>query len=109
MEGDCSVMESGIFKEILVQDHFYRKYSLNHKLFELDTLCLPLLMMNNGAIAMVADSEQRLSVRLCVESDSSLQHTPFLNVACPSSSGQWVGRISMIAPWALYSSRLCLS
>ena len=55
-----------IFKEILVQDHFYRKYSWNHKFFELD-LCLPLLMMNDGAIAMVADSEQRLSVRLCAE------------------------------------------
>ena len=54
------------FKEILVQDHFYRKYSWNHKFFELD-LCLPLLMMNDGAIAMVADSEQRLSVRLCAE------------------------------------------
>ena len=59
---DCKAF---LFKEILVQDHFYRKYSLNHKLFELDTLCLPLLMMNDGAIAMVADSEQGLSVRLC--------------------------------------------
>jgi len=46
---DCKAF---LFKEILVQDHFYRKYSLNHKLFELDTLCLPLLMMNDGAIAM---------------------------------------------------------
>ena len=108
MEGDWSLIESVISKEILVQDHFYRKYSLNHKLFELDTLCLPLLMMNNGAIAMVADSEQRLSVRLCVESDSSLQHTPFLNAAWPSPPGT-TGRISMIAPSTLYSSRLCLS
>ena len=49
LECDCKAF---LFKEILVQDHFYRKYSLNHKLFELDTLCLPLLMMNDGAIAM---------------------------------------------------------
>ena len=73
-----------IFKEILVQDHFYRKYSWNHKFFELD-LCLPLLMMNDGAIAMVTDSEQRLSVRLCAgRSFTSSLHTHlFLKAIVP--------------------------
>ena len=37
---------SFFFKEILVQDHFFRKYSLHHSIFELDYLCLPPLMMN---------------------------------------------------------------
>ena len=48
--------------------------------FGLD-LCLPLMLMYDGAIAMVTDSEQRLSVRLCAETISItvIQHTPFLN------------------------------
>ena len=52
--------------DLLPPHFYYYGSSWNHRFFELD-LCLPLLMMNDGAIAMVADSEQRLSVRLCAE------------------------------------------
>ena len=49
------------FKEILVQDHFYRKFSISQGFFDLD-ICLPLLMM---IILLIVS--MRLSVRLCTE------------------------------------------
>ena len=54
-----------IFKEILVQDHFYRKYSQS-QVFLNWIICLPLLMMNKmfSLFMIIIDSEQRLSVRL---------------------------------------------
>ena len=49
--------KSDFCKEILVQDHFYRKYWLNHKLFRIGSLfCLPLLMMNVMAPYCFMDS-----------------------------------------------------
>ena len=104
--------KSDFFKEILVQDHFYRKYWLNHKFFELDLfLCLPLLMMNNGAIALwIADSEQRLSVRLCAGWFVA-PNTPFIECHW-FISFLWNGMIrciSMIASSMQYSSGLCPS
>ena len=69
--GYLSFCWRGIFKEIRVRDHFYRKYSWNHMFFELD-LCFPLMMMYDGASALVTDSEQRLSVRLKTHSNGYL-------------------------------------
>jgi len=60
-----TVVNDILFKEILVQDHFYREIFFITSFFELDN-CLPLLMMNNVTFYYVIDSEQRLSVRLCI-------------------------------------------
>ena len=59
-------------------------------------------MMNIDAIAVVPDSEQWLTVRLGVESDSSLQHIPFLNVR--SSPLGMAGCFPLNALSALYST-----
>ena len=101
------------FKEILVQDHFYRKYSLNHKLFELDTHlpstpdderwchCYGLPTVSRSwAWDSVLDVGPR-----------SLQHKPFFE--CLSGHLPLCGHgsecISMIAPSMPHSSRLRLS
>ena len=48
------------FKEILVQDHFFSKYLVNHNsIFELDYLCLPPLMMIIDFISSMLRFQER--------------------------------------------------
>ena len=95
---------------IIIQETVTRQIanSFNDTPFVSISLCLPLLMLSNGAFVMFVDSEQSLSVGLCVESGSLLQHTPFLNAHWSSPPGT-TGRISLFAPSTLLSRRLCLS
>ena len=65
------------FKEILVQDHFYRKYSLSQVFLNLTLLCTPDDDYIIIQIIYIINSEMRLSVRLCIH---SLKYNAIINV-----------------------------